>query len=475
VINHTLAAGALACLALLPRAQAVVPPPDGCYAGFNTAEGCNALLGLSLGFGNAGFGWFSLSAVGGGSFNTGVGAGTLAINTANNNTATGAVALFLNSTGADNTANGASALLFNDTGNDNTAVGSLALNVNTTGSGNTAVGQGALVANTTGDRNTVVGASAGVSNTTGTDNTAVGLNSLFSNTDGGDNTAVGRAAMGANTTGASNTAVGFFSLSSNVDGAGHVAIGFNALAALTTGNNAVAANTAVGGDALFSDVTGNGNTAVGFGALFNTTGGGNTAIGDLAGSAATDGNGNVYIGVELGTAGESDHTYIANINNTNVSGGGTDTVTVDLTTGLLGHLTSSRRYKEDIKPMDNTSEALFLLKPVTYRYKKQIDPTQSLAFGLVAEDVANVNPALVAPNAHGQPESVHYEMVNAMLLNEFLKEHKAFVEQQHKVQEQGATIARLEKQIDALTATVQKVSAQLELNKPAPQTVRNNR
>ena len=101
-----------------------------------------------------------------------------------------------------------------------------------------------------------------------------------------------------------------------------------------------------------------------------------------------------------------------------------DTVTIDLSTGLLGHLTSSRRYKEDIKPMDKASEALYRLKPVTYRYKKEIDRTQSLAFGLIAEEVAEVNPDLVAHNAQGQPESVHYEMVNAMLLNEFLKEHK---------------------------------------------------
>jgi len=148
---------------------------------------------------------------------------------------------------------------------------------------------------------------------------------------------------------------------------------------------------------------------------------------------------------------------------------------VNLTTGLLGHLSSSRRYKNDSKPMDKASEAVFALKPVTYRYKKEIDPSQSPAFGLIAEDVAEVNPSLVARNVQGQAESIHYEMVNAMLLNEFLKEHKAFVEQQHKVQDQGATLARLEKQLDALTATAQKVSVQLELNNPAAQAVLNNR
>jgi hypothetical protein len=143
---------------------------------------------------------------------------------------------------------------------------------------------------------------------------------------------------------------------------------------------------------------------------------------------------------------------------------------VDLGTGLIGHLSSSRRYKQNIKPMDSTSEALYRLRPVTFRYKKEIDRTQSPAFGLVAEEVAQVNPALVAHDANGQPESVHYEMVNAMLLNEFLKEHS-------EVQE-------LKKQVAALTAGLQKVSAQLataspsdgglEVSKPAPQTVLNN-
>jgi hypothetical protein len=175
--------------------------------------------------------------------------------------------------------------------------------------------------------------------------------------------------------------------------------------------------------------------------------------------------------------GEDNHTYIRNINTTTVAGGGTDYVTVDLGSGLLGHLSSSRRYKEEIKPIGTASEALYQLKPVTYRYKKEVDRTQTPAFGLVAEEVAQVNPHLVAHNAQGQPESVHYEMVNAMLLNEFLKEHKI-------VQEQGATmtqqrkdfeaaIAQQQKQIDALTAGLQKVSAQLELSKHAPQTVKN--
>jgi len=205
----------------------------------------------------------------------------------------------------------------------------------------------------------------------------------------------------------------------------------------------------------------------------NVSGNFNTAIGKDAGGLAT-GSGNVYIGhLVAGVAGENNHTYIRNINNTSVNGGGADIVTVDLTTGLLGHLSSSRRYKEDIKPMNKSSEVVYQLKPVTYRYKKDIDRTQSPAFGLIAEEVAKVNPNLVARNSQGQPESVHYEMVNAMLLNEFLKEHK-------KVEELQATVAQQQKGMEVLTAQlkeqaaqIQKVSAQIEMSKPAPQVVVN--
>ena len=177
---------------------------------------------------------------------------------------------------------------------------------------------------------------------------------------------------------------------------------------------------------------------------------------------------------------ENSHTYISNINITELSGGGADTVTIDLSTGLLGHLTSSRRYKEDIKPMDKASETLYRLKPVTYRYKKKIDRTQSLAFGLIAEEVAEVNPGLVADNAQGQPESVHYEMVNAMLLNEFLKEHKKVEEQQATVAELKSMVAQQQKGMEVLTAQlkeqaarIQKVSSQIEPSKPETKVVAN--
>jgi hypothetical protein len=233
-------------------------------------------------------------------------------------------------------------------------------------------------------------------------------------------------------------------------------------------------NTAVGNQALFSNVSGLDNTAMGDQALTGSTGNDNTAVGFQAGILATTGNGNVYIGAGMaGVAGESNQTYIRNINTTSVSGAGTDTVTVNLSTGLLGHVTSSRRYKDDIKAMDKSSELLFALKPVTFRYKKEIDQSQTLDYGLIAEEVAKVDSNLAIRDKNGQIESVRYSAINAMLLNEFLKEHKAFLEEQRTVQEQGATIARLEKQIEALTAGLQKVSAQLEASKPAPQVVNN--
>jgi hypothetical protein len=296
--------------------------------------------------------------------------------------------------------------------------------------------------------------SALAANTTGDNNTAVGLQALFNNTTGTENTAVGVNTLGQNTFGFHNNAFGVVALANHV-----------------TGNS----NNAFGNFALNSDTTGASNSAFGNGALLLSTGDDNTAFGFDAGSALTSGNGNVYIGSAVGgVAVESSHTYIRNINTTNVSGAGTDTVTVNLATGLLGHLTSSRRYKEDIKPIAEASEALYRLNPVSYRYKREIDSTQSPAFGLIAEEVAEVNPALVAHNSGGQPESVHYEMVNAMLLNAFLKEHS-------KNEEQEKTIAALKSGMTALTATlreqaaqIQKVNAQLELSKSAPKTVLNN-
>jgi predicted ribosome quality control (RQC) complex YloA/Tae2 family protein len=140
--------------------------------------------------------------------------------------------------------------------------------------------------------------------------------------------------------------------------------------------------------------------------------------------------------------------------------------------GQLGTMSSSKRFKKAIKPMDSTSEAVLALKPVSFHYKT--DNTNTPQFGLIAEEVAAVNPDLVVRDENGEIYSVRYDAVNAMLLNEFLKEHRKNEQQESKLEEQEAKIARQERQIEALTAGLQKVSVQLELNRPAPQTVLNS-
>ena len=136
--------------------------------------------------------------------------------------------------------------------------------------------------------------------------------------------------------------------------------------------------------------------------------------------------------------------------------------------GRLGVATSSARLKEDIKPMNKASEAILALKPVTFRYKEEIDPDRLQQFGLVAEEVEKINPDLVARDTKGKAYTVRYDQVNAMLLNEFLKEHRAFLEERRKVQKLEGSLAQQQKQIRALTAGLQKVSAQLEARKALP-------
>jgi hypothetical protein len=307
--------------------------------------------------------------------------------------------------------------------------------------------------------NTAEGKKALASLTTGSFNTAVGNQALRSLASGNYNTALGWYALRL-TTGDDNVAVGALALSNNTSSQ-NVAIGTSALGSNTIGGG----NTAVGENALVTNTSGSNNVAVGNGALYFGNGNQNIALGYLAGSDTGNGGGNIYIGAQmLGNAGDTNQTYIANIGSTNVSGAGTDTVTVNLATGLIGHLTSSRRYKEEIKPMKNASETLYRLNPVTYRYKKAIDPTQSPAFGLIAEEVAEVNPDLVARDAKGQPESVHYEMINTMLLNEFLKEHRT-------VQDQQKELDALKTELRKQGALIQKVSDKVEFNKPVPQIV----
>ena len=359
-------------------------------------------------------------------------------------------------------------------------LGSFALSPKVSASGgppsncNTSEGYQALFNVTTGFDDTAFGGSALRSDTTGTDNTAVGCGALVSNTTASHNTATGSQALSRNMIGGDNTANGYQALFNNTEGVDNSAVGAQALKSNTGGSN----NTASGANALGSNITGVDNTAVGAEALLSNTGDRNTALGFEAGFCVTttSGRGNVYVGSEMfALPGESNHTYIRNINNTTVGGDGTAAVTVDLSTGLLGHLSSSRRYKDDIKPMDKTSERLFALKPVTFRYKKEIDQSQSLDYGLIAEQVAQVDPNLAVRDGKGQIESVRYNAINAMLLNEFLKEHKKVEEQQAAIAELKSTVAQQQKGMEAVTAQlkgqaaqIQKVSAQIELDNPAP-------
>ncbi len=363
------------------------------------------------------------------------------------------------------TAEGCAALNSLTTGAGNTGVGWRSLFLNTTGSFNTALGTGALVLNN-GDSNTATGAAALLLNTTGHDNTAAGVNALASNTTGPTNTAMGVGALSSNTFGGGSTAVGYQALASQTGRGGSTAIGSTALASQTDGE----ANTATGAAALES-TTGSGNTANGFTALRDSTGNDNTALGAGAGGNVTTASNVICIGAGVFGANVDNSCYIGNIfGSTSANGVG---VLVN-SNGRLGTTTSSARYKNEIKPMAKASEALFSLTPVTFRYKKEIDSAGIQQLGLIAEDVEKVNPDLIVRDKEGKPYSVRYDQVNAMLLNEFLKEHKAFVEEQRKVQEQGASIARLEQQIEALTVGLQKVTAQLELSKPTPQTVLND-
>jgi hypothetical protein len=363
---------------------------------------------------------------------------------------------------------------------NNTAEGDDALFSLTTGTENTALGFGALYSNTTGDSNTATGSLALLSNTTGVRNTANGFVALANNTTGGRNTATGRGALANNTTGSFNTADGHNALFSNSTGIQNTATGSFALIFSTTGND----NTAIGYFALWNNTTGNSNTASGFNALReNTTGNSNIGLGNFAGSNLTTGDNNIDIGnvgvageantIRIGTLGTQTATFIAGISGTALGAGVAVRVNAN---GQLGTVGSSARFKQNIKPMDKASEAILALKPVTFHYKKEFDPEGIPEFGLVAEEVAKVNPALVARDAKGEVYTVRYDAVNAMLLNEFLKEHR-------KVEELEKGMELLTARLEGQAAQIQKVSAQLaaaspsrgglEASKPAPQVVNN--
>ncbi len=488
----------------------------------NTATGAGALLNNTIGAGNIANGAFALfnNSTGSGNIAIGYQAG-LSLTTGNNNIDIGNIGfatesntirigdpaihagVFIAGIIAMNPATPNQAVLVNpatgqlgsadiasfgvvSTSPENTAVGDQAL-VSNTGAYNTAIGFQSLFSNTSAENNTAVGAEALLTNT-GPNNTAVGTAALFSNQGnpnngtGAFNNAVGANSLFFNTTGSSNNAVGESALLSNITASANTAIGDVALANNdSSGLGQAGANTAVGAGALFSNVDGDSNNAVGFDALGSNTigirnnavgfdalannisGSNNIAIGDSAGQNVTTAGNVICIGANVAGANVSSSCYIGSIFGETSSGGAAVFIAPD---GKLGTVTSSRRFKDEIKPMEEASEALFALKPVTFRYKKEIDAAGTSQFGLVAEEVEKVNADLVVRDKEGKPYSVRYDQVNAMLLNEFLKAHQ-------RMEEQGATIAKQQKQIEALTAGLQKVSGQFEASKRAPQVVNN--
>jgi hypothetical protein len=427
---------ALACFELVQNTQAVSPPPDGGYPGLNTAEGDSALLQLTSGI---------------------------------NNTAVGGLAL------RDTT-----------TGSYNVAVGSGALRSNTSGAYNMAIGAEALRANNA-NFNLAIGFRVGFMNTTGTHLTGIGANALFSNTTGGFNTAVGTAALRENTTTEFNVAVGdgalaAFNGTTSTDGA-NTALGSLALNALTSGQE----NVVVGRRALETITSGSNNVAMGWRSGDNlTTGDGNTFIGNQAGVNEGPNVDNVIC---LGTLGDTqaagqvtpNRCFIGNIVGVTTGGPAPSVPVVIDQDGQLGTVASSRQFKKDINPIDQASEAILKLKPVTFHYKdRDVKSDLTPQFGLIAEDVEQVNRDLVVYGKDGKLWTVRYDAVNVMLLNEFLKEHKKVEEQQASIADLKSTVALQQKEMQVLTAQlkeqaaqIQKVSAQLEASKPAPKVVAN--
>ena len=424
----------LGCFGLAPTVRALT---EGDLGNANTAEGAGALASITTGTNNTALGAGALNSTTTTSWNTATGAQALKNNTGRNNTADGFQALLSNTIGDDNTGIGWRALFHNTTASDNTATGFQALNRNLADS-NTANGYQALFSNTTANTNTATGYRALFTNSTGSGNTADGAGVLLSNTTGAENTASGFQAMAQNTTGSVNTAIGDAALQNNTTGSFNIALGSEAGFNLTTGSSH---NIDIGNGGVFAD------------------------------------SGTIRIGLSP----EHTRTFIAGIRGVTTENANAIAVVID-SAGQLGTMSSSKRFKKEIKPMDNSSEAILDLKPVTFHYKT--DKTDTPQFGLIAEEVAQVNSDLVVRDDKGEIYTVRYEAVNAMLLNEFLKEHRtvqaltsavakqeAIIEKQQK--DFQATAAHQQMQIEALTAGLQKVSAHLEVSKPAQQVVNN--
>jgi hypothetical protein len=328
---------------------------------------------------------------------------------------------------------------------------------------------GYYAASGVGANNTFLGLNAGNLTMVGDLNTGIGRRALSSNTSGNFNTATGAFALQLNTIGDENTADGEGALNQNVAGFGNTATGSLALANNTSGSF----NTAHGRFALFGNGTGDGNTAVGANALANTTGSANIGIGLDACINTTTGSTNICIGspgvagesttIRIGTIGIQTATFVAGISGVTSPAG----VGVFFNgNGQRGTATSSRRVKEDIRDIAEESDGLMRLRPVAFRYKPQIDPTGLAQYGLIAEEVADVYPELVVYDREGRPETVRYHLVNALLLNEVQKQHRAAEARERLIDQQQETIDRLEARLERLEARLPAESRPQESTRP---------
>jgi len=369
------------------------------------------------------------------------------------NTGHGFAALAANSTGFGNTGNGWFALGANTTGASNTASGSVALANNTTGSNNTAVGDSALLFNIAGIDNTGIGAGS-LRLTTVDANTAVGARSLAKQTNGGRNTAIGVEALFNNTTGYLNVALGQISLHKNIDGIENTAIGFGSMRANTSGKQ----NAALGVGSMAANVGGEGNTALGTDALASSQlGSYNIAVGWRAGQLINFGNYNITIGndgtlfdeqtTRIGTT--QTRAFIAGIRGVTTGSASGVPVLID-SAGQLGTASSSQRVKDDIADMGSASDVLAQLRPVTFTYKAHAKiADKPRQYGLIAEEVAAVAPDLVARSASGEIETVYYQHLAPMLLNELQKQRRT-------IQRQAELLSTMAGELDAIKAQLTK-------------------
>jgi Chaperone of endosialidase/Bacterial Ig domain len=375
---------------------------------------------------------------------------------------------FLHNLGFKNTFLGVNAGLVTTSAGGNTAVGADALRNASTGSSNTAIGYDALLSNTSGSSNTAAGGSAMFFNTTGMQNTATGYLAMRDNRTGSGNTSVGQSALQRGD-GTSNTAIGSHTMAGGMGfftGSENTAIGGQALRELASGAN----NTAAGFGALLFNSDGSNNTANGYRALFsNTVGANNVAAGAFAGVSLVTGSNNIYLGANvLGTPGESNTMYlgaqgiqakafIAGVRGITTVNPDAIAVVID-SAGQLGTISSSRRFKEDIKDMAGVSEGLFRLRPVTFRYKQAYgDGSKPLQYGLVAEEVAEVYPELVVHTATGQVETVQYDKLNTMLLNEVQKQHRRLAAQAEQIRALASDNQALLERFAALAVRLQLI------------------